>query len=299
MANFDSNVGDSSIATPLTVENAGPLQLEAFQASVQDKKPTTKEPQSGYLDMSSGEVVPKKDLSQPAQQLTDEDYQRMAEKKQALAREMEQHEFTPEEIRNQKLKQQRIEALEEKGIVGGIATIGQTAQEEMKEVGKGGKHAGEKGTQVSSADGGTKPVDAPPVEGKKPFEPDAGNETTEQGKKPTKDEQTDEKLSAAQLEKLKAIKEAGGIQPAPELTDEEWEELRAIKEAAEARHAQGQNGEPVDGNGNGQKPVKPEAEKPGVKPGSYDHIDPGHRKPNPDKSGPGNEKPPAPKESEG
>jgi len=301
MDNFVSSVGDSSVATARTVENPGPLQLEALQSSVQDKKPTTKEPQSGYLDMASGEVLPKKDLSEPAQRLTPEDYKRMAEEKQAIARQMEQHEFTPEEIRNQKLKEQQIEALKEKGIVGGIATIGQTAQEQMKEAGKGEKQSGEKHTKVSSADGGTQPVDAPPVQGKKPFEPDTkgdGKSTKEQ-KEPTKEEQTDKKLTAAQLEKLEAMKKAGPQKPEPELTDAQWEKLRAMKEANEARYAQGQKGEPVDASGNGKKPVPTGAEKPEVKPGSTDHIDPGHNKPNPYKPGPGNEKPPVPKESEG
>lgn len=118
MGNFDSNVGDASVATP-RVENIGlhtEVQQQLQQSSVQDKKPSPKEPQSGFLDFS-GDVYgtkpayDKKNSESTSQthQITPEEYKKMAEVKQAIARKMEQHEFTPEELKNQELKRQQIE----------------------------------------------------------------------------------------------------------------------------------------------------------------------------------------------
>lgn len=130
MGNFDSNVGDASVATTPRMENNGfhtELQQQLQQSSVQDKKPGTKEPESGFLDLS-GDVYGTKpaydkknsESTSQAHQITPDEYKKMAEVKQAIARKMEQHEFTPEELKNQELKRQQIE--KNGGKIGEIGT---------------------------------------------------------------------------------------------------------------------------------------------------------------------------------
>lgn len=254
MANFESSVGDASVATP-RVESLGSLHTEVRQlqqSSIQDKKTGPKEPESGFLDLSSDvygtKPVDKKNSESTAQthKITPEEYKKMAEDKQAIARKMEGHVFTPEELKNQELKRQQLDNANGKlQIIGGPDSPGARLQEKLKE-GKGEKEAGEKGTK------------------------DGGKSAKE--------------LTPEQWEKLKAMKQAAekeGTKGEPadkKLTPEQWEKLRQMKLDAEAAHGKGNAGKPVDANGNEKKPTagnKPEGKPDQIKPdGNKPHGDP-------------------------
>jgi|AGTN01.2.fsa_nt_gi hypothetical protein len=310
MGNIESNVGDASVAAP-RVENLGPLlESQQLQTSIQDKKQVQQEPKTGFLDLSGDVYGGKKNSESTSQshRITPEEQRQIEIDKQAIARKMEQHEFTPEELANQAKKQQMFEANGGKlQIIGGPDSPGARLQEQKD--GKTDKTEGDKKTKIADADAtklaDAKPVDAKPVEGKKPFDPDTKGDgkSTKDGKLGEKGEPSDQKLTPEQIKKIEAMKAAGiKGEPAEKLTDAQWEKLRQMKLDAEA-HAHGNKGKPVDDNGN-EKPKPTAGNKPDGKPDGKPHetsgdvtpikpwnIDPGHSKPKVP-----TEKPPVPKQ---